>query len=197
MSYLFGKRWAIVGVLFGAWLVMGCAKPPTQEISDTQGAVSAAVQSGAEEYAADELKAAQDALGTANAKVEEKDYAAAKQAALDAKSKAEAATAAVETNKAAAKTQAEAELAKLKDDVKSLNGKIAKVKGKAATALKGVKADAASLDARVADVEKDLSGEKFKSALGKIGDIRKKVDELNTGVDSVAKSTAAKGRKRR
>ena len=180
-----------MGSLF---VVAACAKPPTQELADAQDSVNVAIQAGAEDYAADELRAAQDALADANAKVEGKDYNGAKISAMDAKSKAQAAAGAVEGNKTAAKGQAEERAKALKDESEALNARIAKVKGKAAADLK---AQSEALSGEAAAVQSDLQAERFKPALEKADAAQVKLDELKAKVEEAEKAApASKGKKK-
>jgi hypothetical protein len=77
-----------------AWLLAGllgasaCAEPPTREINQAQGAIDAARAAGAEQYAADELAAADAALKRAHTAVGERDYRQALSSALDARERA-------------------------------------------------------------------------------------------------------------
>lgn len=80
-----------------AALTVGCAAPPTKELSQAEGALDAARAAGAATYAAAEFTAAQQTLARANADVAERDYRAALGHALDSRTRAQAAaTAAVE-----------------------------------------------------------------------------------------------------
>ncbi|MCX5885397.1 MAG: DUF4398 domain-containing protein, partial [Proteobacteria bacterium] len=86
-------------------LVSGCAKPPQQEMDAANAAIQSAVGAGAETYAAEQLKAAQDLIVQMNSQVEKKDYKAAKETAIQAQEKALEAKSAAEANKAKAKEE--------------------------------------------------------------------------------------------
>ena len=66
------SRVAYVGVVFAfaALFVLGCAKPPEQEITAAQAALQLAKDTEADKYAPDQFKAAQDTLDAALAAVE-------------------------------------------------------------------------------------------------------------------------------
>ena len=67
-------------------LVVACqTAPPVQEMSDARMAIAAAKDAGAEQQAADELKAAEDYLQRAENSLMEKAYLQARYHALDAK----------------------------------------------------------------------------------------------------------------
>lgn len=77
--------------------LVGCAAPPTKELSQAEGAIAAARAAGAAAYATADLQAAEATLARAHAEVTERDFRAALGHALDASARAQvAATAAVE-----------------------------------------------------------------------------------------------------
>jgi hypothetical protein len=86
-------------------LLVACAKPPKMEMADAENALNAAEQAGAAEYADVEFAAAREAFADAQAKIEAKNYKAAREAAILSRTKAEEAAAAVVAGKEAAKTQ--------------------------------------------------------------------------------------------
>jgi len=69
--------------------VSACAEPPSKEMHQAQGAIDAAKAAGAEEYAADELKGAVDALAQADVAVTARDYRLALSNALDSRERAQ------------------------------------------------------------------------------------------------------------
>ena len=66
-----------------------CSEPPTDELMQAEAAIQAAQAEGAEDYVADDYRAASDALSDAKSKTESRDYDAAKSSALEAKMKAD------------------------------------------------------------------------------------------------------------
>lgn len=81
------KRSRMAGVL--AVIVMlvmfaGCAKPPTEEMSDAKMAFQNATDAGAQMYASDKYMSAEEALNEATALMEKKKYKEAREKALDA-----------------------------------------------------------------------------------------------------------------
>jgi hypothetical protein len=189
------KKALKTGVALGAlFMAVACAKPPTQEVSQAEDAVNAAIQSGAEDYAADELKSAQEALADANAKMESKDYKGARISALDAKAKADSAGSLVAANKEAAKTQAAEQMAPLKADVESLDAAVSGMKGKAADPLKS---DLADLTDQWTAVQSDFDAERYKSAIEKMNELRPSVDELKGKVEAAQKAPAPKAKSKK
>jgi hypothetical protein len=98
-------------VLFCIVLVSGCGEPPDKELHQAQGAIAAARAAGAERYAADEYKAAVDALARADTAVGQRDYRLALNNALDARERAQNAAREAADRKAAARGRAERLLA--------------------------------------------------------------------------------------
>lgn len=85
---------ALVVVAFG-----GCAKPPTQEMSDAKMAFQAATDAGAPTYASDLYMSAEDALNQATTLMEQKKYKQAREKAIEAVKLAREAQASAITNK--------------------------------------------------------------------------------------------------
>ncbi len=82
---------AVARGLLIALLLMaaGCGtSPPVQEMSDARQAIAAAKEAGAEQSAAEEFRAAEAFLDSAQRKLAERAYAQARRDALEAKAKA-------------------------------------------------------------------------------------------------------------
>jgi len=94
------------GVTTGA-----CGDPPDKEIQQAQGAIDTAKAAGADLYAVDEFKAAQEALQHANEAVAQRDYRLALNNALDARERAQNAAKEAGDRKAAARADAERSVA--------------------------------------------------------------------------------------
>ncbi len=79
-------------------LVASCqSSPPVQEMSDARQAIAVARDAGAERFAVETLRAAEAFLDSAQRNLTERAYAQARRDALQAKTKALEALAAVET----------------------------------------------------------------------------------------------------
>lgn len=130
------KYFHIYGFVAAVLMIAGCAKPPTAEIADAENAINAAAQAGAADFAPTEFNNAQDALAEARSKVASKDYKAALAGALDAKTKAEMAQAAIAEGKEAARTAATEGIASVEGKLKELKAKSAKMTGKSGADLK-------------------------------------------------------------
>lgn len=82
-------RHLVCWIAFASCLLFAaCAEPPNKEIDQAQGAIETARAAGADEFAAEAIKAAADALARAHAAVEQRDYRQALSSALDAKERA-------------------------------------------------------------------------------------------------------------
>ncbi len=109
----------LVVVCLGASLV-GCAEPPTRELSQAEGAIAAARAAGAATYAAGDLSAAEQTLARARAAVAERDYRAALGHALDSSARAQTAAAAAVDGRVKARLAADQAL----DEFSSLIEKV-------------------------------------------------------------------------
>jgi flagellar biosynthesis regulator FlaF len=79
-----GPRWIPApACLLAALLVSGCESPPNKEMDQAQGAIDAALATGADKYATTEYSAATDALKNANDAVAARDYRLALNYALE------------------------------------------------------------------------------------------------------------------
>lgn len=72
------------------------SSPPVQEMSDARQAIAVAREAGADDYAAEDMRAAQAYLDSAQQKLSERSYTLARRDAVQAKNKALAALAAAE-----------------------------------------------------------------------------------------------------
>jgi hypothetical protein len=84
-----------------------CADPPTKEMNQAQGAIDAARAAGADKFAADEFKAAVDALARSEEAVTAGDYRQALSHALDSRERAQNAAKAAVDARADARGEAE------------------------------------------------------------------------------------------
>ena len=90
-----------------ALVTAGCGDPPDKEMQQAEGAIAAARAAGADIYAADELRAAEDTLKHAHEAVAARDYRLALSQALDSRERAENAARLSADQKAAARVEAD------------------------------------------------------------------------------------------
>jgi hypothetical protein len=89
-------------------VTIGCGgEPPEKEMQQAQGALDAAKAAGAETYAAEEYKAAQQALANAREAVNQRDYRLALDRALDSRERAQESARQAADGKAAARVDAD------------------------------------------------------------------------------------------
>jgi hypothetical protein len=169
-----GITFSSAALVFGLALLAACAQPPTQDMKDAELSIDKAIQAGAEEYASDDLSAAQESFADAKAKMESKDYKGAKQAAQETKSFAEEALKAVDPNKKAAQSEAQGRMAILKQQLDAFQAKASKARGKDAA---DVKAKATSLGELWTGVQLDFDKGLYVSALDKMDDLQDQMEE--------------------
>ena len=104
------RRLVPAALILTCALVSACAEPPSREMNQAQGAIDAARAAGAEQYAAEEYKAAVLALKQAQDAVGERDYRRALDQALDSRERAQDAAKQAADEKAAMRSQAEGAL---------------------------------------------------------------------------------------
>lgn len=104
-----GRRWccvtSLVIITLSTAFIAACGgDPPTREILQAQQAIDTAREAGAASYAAQDFKAAEEALKRAQSSVTGNDYRQALNDALDARDRAQTAAKDAAERKAAAKT---------------------------------------------------------------------------------------------
>jgi Domain of unknown function (DUF4398) len=102
------RRFCLASFLPALALIVGCGDDPPQiEMQQAQQAIEGARAAGADEYAHDELAAAEGALARARAAVDERDYRLALNHSLDSRERAQTAATQAASQKAAARAEAE------------------------------------------------------------------------------------------
>ncbi len=192
------NRWFLL-VLAVAFVYVGCASEPTQEINDAKAAFDAAVQAGANTYTADQVKAIEDSF---NAAVEEakantgklfKSNEEAKKKLIQLKADAEALVATVAAKKEEAKNnavnlqnEAQAAIVEAKDFVT----KAPKGKGSQAD-IEAFNADLTTLDGTLPEVQTLIDSEDYLGAAEKCNTIKEKAlgitDQIKQAIEKVGK----------
>jgi hypothetical protein len=190
-------------IVLAAALAVGCEQPPSREIDAAQAEVEAARKEGAEQYAPDRWREAQDALKAARDNVAGKDYRAALSSANLAAESARAAVQAVQASRAAARTETET----LGGEVRARLEEVAAVQKEALAATVPDEAFTA-LSPRVQDVQAGLDrvvrtlaeGDAL-NARRMAGELKAQADELPTAFRQAAATWKAEhpkgGRRRR
>jgi len=176
----------------------GCQQPPTEEPTSAQTALSAAEESDARQYAADELKAASAALDAAKAEIGAqsqrfaivRDYDQAKKLFALALEKADAARDAAVAAKEQAKADAETALADLGSslegahaDLAALAGCRKKPKGLAAH-LEALTGRLEALGAERAGIDEEIGREAYRDAVVSAGTLSASVSTLLADLQS-------------
>jgi len=185
----------------------GCGKQPVEDITAAKSAVEALVAEGADKYATEELKFANDDLSAAMAEVKAQDektfknYDKAKELLAKAKTTAETAKADVPAKKEQAKVAAIAaqEAAKIAvDEATSLLAKAPKGKGTQAD-IEAMKADVAGLEQSLTEVQSLIDGGDYNAATEKANPIKDKAAELSAQItEAMAKvAKVSKGGKKK
>lgn len=107
-----------------ALMIAACATPPDKEIQQAQTAIDAARTAGADRYAADEFKGAEDALKRANDAVAQRDYRLALNYALDARERAQTSAKQAVDRKTAAQSDAASALGRANMAVAAAHAKL-------------------------------------------------------------------------
>lgn len=189
------RRWLPCVIVALALAAAACGDPPEKEIQQARGAIDAAKAAGADQYARDELAAAEKALQAANDAVTDRDYRLALNNALDAREHAQTAAKQAGDGKAAARADADRVL---RDAGSAL--------GEARTRLKAAEAAHVSprtlADARrlIADGEDTLQKARAAFQAGQYADVEDTVAGTTTRLLATARdlqAAAAAGARRR
>jgi hypothetical protein len=169
--------------------------PPEKEMEQAQGAIAAARAAGADEYAHDEIAAAELALKNARAAVEQRDYRLALNNALESRERAQNAAKEAADQKAAARAAAERAMTEIAGALVQARAKL-----KAADA---VHASTRLLDEardRIHDSEEALQKARATVARGEYRDVAKALSETMASLTATTRdldsATAAAARRR-
>ena len=185
--------------------ITGCAKPPQADIDAANAALSAARSAEAGEYAADSLRAAEDAIAKVNGelKVQEEKFAlfrSYKQTATlvaDAKAAGEKATADAKAGKQRAMQEATDAISQAKaalTEGKEMLTKAPRGKGTQAD-LQQLEADLAGAETTVADADAAFASERYKDAKAKAGSAMSTIGSVKSAVEqAIAARQKARGR---
>src|SRR2546426_12660437 len=103
-----GRRGLALSILMAATLATpACGEPPDKELHDAQGAIDTARAAGADQWAHDQLAAAEEALRRAQDAVAQRDYRLALNHAIDSRERAQTAARESADRKAAVRTDAD------------------------------------------------------------------------------------------
>lgn len=195
------KTIGIVVLMLGlAVMVSACSSPPQPAIDAAKAALDAAGTAGAGEYAAESLKAAQDAQAALEAELKAQEgkwfasYTKAAELAAAAKTAAEKAATDAAAGKEKAKADATTAIEEAKallTEAQALLDKAPKGKGTAAD-IEVMKTDLATAGTTITEAEGSLGGERFLDAKAKAEAAKAAASTVKTAVEA---AMAAKGKK--
>jgi hypothetical protein len=188
MRVRFGVLVLVLGL---AVTVVGCGSPPTADIDAAKAAIANAASTGASQYAADALKAAEEAQAALDAELKAqegkmfKSFDKAKQLAIDAKAAGEKAAADATAGKEKAKADATQAIADAKTAVTEAEGLLAKApKGKGSAAdIAAMKTDLTSAATAITEAEAALGNAKFLDAVAKATSAKNAAATVKTAVE--------------
>lgn len=126
-----------------AVFTIGCASPPTKELSEAEGALAAARAAGAATYAASEFAEAEQTFARAQTDVANRDYRAALGHALDTRARAQAAASSAVDGRVKARLAADQTLDDLAALIETVEAALAAPEAKRVPAPAQRKAEAA------------------------------------------------------
>ena len=187
-------------------LLVGCAKPPTEQIDAAEKAVKEAQQSGAATYVAEEYTKIEGTLAALKKEVADqdakfallRDYGKAEQLAIAAKADAERVKADADKKRDEAKAAALQAQQVAQESVKATLNLVAKAPaGKDRAALEAIKADAEALKASLNQVQMAIDKADYQAAQTQAKAIQEKSaavsHEIETALAKIGKGkTSAK-----
>jgi hypothetical protein len=185
---------------YGLWVlflalvisVAGCASPPKAEVDGAKTAVDKAATDGADQYAPESLKAAQDAQAALDTEMKAQEgkwmasYTKATELATAAKAAGEKASADAVAGKEKAKTDATAAIDEAKTmvaDAEALLAKAPKGKGSAAD-IEAMKTDLATATTAITDAESAVGTGRFIDAKAKAESAKAAATTVKTAVET-------------
>jgi len=202
------KMMAVLPLVFVLLLVAGCAKPPQDAINAATAAIDAAKQAGAADYAADSLRAVEDAKAALDAELKAQEdkfslfrsYKKADELVSDMKAKADKASADAKAGKEQAKNDATAAIGAATTgltDAKAALDKAPKGKGTAAD-LEMMKSDLTAAESSIGEANAAMGREDFKGAKAKADAAATSIQNVSSQIQAAieAKKTAGHGKKK-
>jgi hypothetical protein len=189
-------RLRLVAVTMAALLAIACSEPPHKEMHQAQGAIEAARAAGAEIYAPEEFREAEQMLQESEESVAQRDYRLALRYALDARERAYEAARATANGKAEARAEAERALAAADAVVAAAAQRLT-----AAQAVRARAADIAPLRRAVAEenesLQKARAAMEEENFLGVPAIVEGVEARLGAAIEEVDRRTALRAPRRR
>jgi hypothetical protein len=193
--------WALALVAGVSLVAAGCAKPPTDAVNAAKAALETARTSGAADYAAESLTAAETAVTAMDAELKAqadafaltRSYTKAAELASAAKAAADKAVADASAGREAAKAEATTLIAGVRtgvDEVKKMLETAPKGKGTKAD-IEAMKSDVAAVEAGLPDLDAAFSAGKYKEAKAKAEAAQKTLDGIKSDIEAAIAARAA------
>jgi hypothetical protein len=186
-------RYSILGLVLLLIFVVGCSKPPTEELNAAKSAVDA-VAPEASKYAAEDVKKLNDDLQAAQNEISAKNYKKAKEILVKVKADAETLNTALPQKKEQAKNNAIAAQDAAKTavvDAKALLVKAQKGKGSKAD-IEAMKADIKGLEESLPEVQSLIDAENYAVVTEKANAIKEKAAAVSDQINQALEKAGAK-----
>jgi len=190
-----------------AIMMVGCSKPPTQELDAASASIKDLASAGAEKYSPEDLKKLNDQVAAANDEIKSqegkyfKSYDKAKEMLTKVKADADALKPTLAAKKEEAKKTATAAQESAKaavDEAKNLLVK-APVGKESRADIEALKADVKGLDEGLAEVQNLMTGEDYRTATDKAKAISDKAagvsGQVKAAIEKVAAAKKGKSKK--
>ncbi len=182
------------------FLLVGCAKQPTEEISAAKASVDAVVAEGAQKFAAEDAKKLNDSMQAAQDEIKVQDgktfknYAKAKELLAKVKADAETLKAGLAAKKEEAKKNAAAAQEAAKASVAEAKALLAKApKGKGSKAdIEALKADLKGIEDSLAEVKSANDSEDYNAAIEKSNAIKDKAAAISDQIKKAMEKVGTK-----
>jgi hypothetical protein len=180
-------HWRLLAMAVLSGLALACSEPPHKEMHQAQGALDAARAAGAETFAPDEFREAQNLLQQSEQAVTQRDYRLALRHALDARERAQEAARAAADRKAEARGQAERSMAAAELAVRSAQQRLTRARAARVRAR-----ELAPLATAISNAEASLQKARAAMTDGAYLDARKQTDGLDARLAEAIKAFEAR-----
>jgi Domain of unknown function (DUF4398) len=174
-------------VLVAAILIAGCSEPPQKEIDQAQSAIDMAKAGGADQYASEEFAGATGSLQKAHASVDQRDYRAALNYAIDARQRAAEAGKQAVVGKAKARHTAEALVTDCSKRVSQLDTGIRGAESARIPPreLRPVKATLTDAQNALQEARSSMDAGNYAEVVSALTEVRRKLDAAITAADTL------------
>jgi hypothetical protein len=177
-------RWLPAACAIIALAFTACGDPPNKEMDQAQGAIDAARAAGADRYAADEYKAATDALKQSQDAVAQRDYRQALNQALDSREHAQNAARAAADTKALVRGDVERDMAQIAALIADANTRVAAATRARAPrrVLDGPRQELAAVDESVQKAGEAIKADDYLSAKAALQGVQARITKAVTAL---------------